>query len=208
MTLATETEGVIKFALDFRLTDPIPRQTFRELESWRSVLYRLRLTGVDPDRYGGLAYGNVSQRTGPRSFIISGSQTGGLSCLDATHYCEVDDWSLGNYELKAHGPIPPSSESLTHAAIYQAASDIKSVLHVHSPDIWHNAARLRLPTTPPDIAYGTQEMALAAASLITPHQPTIIVMSGHQDGVLATGADAETAGLALIRILAKSLFTL
>ena len=205
MTLATETEGVIKFTLDFRLTDPMPRQSFRGLDSWRSVLYRLSLTGVDPDRYGGLAYGNVSQRTGQRSFIISGSQTGGLPCLDAAHYCEVDDWSLDDFELKAHGPTPPSSESLTHAAIYEAASDITTVLHVHSPDIWLNAARLRLPTTPPDIAYGTQEMALAAACLIKPHQPTIIVMNGHQDGVLATGADAETAALGLIRTLAESL---
>lgn len=201
MNQTTDTEGVIKFQLDFHAGAPLPRETCRELDVWRTILYQLGLTGIDPGRYGGLAYGNVSQRVHPRSFIISGSQTGGIPCLDHHRYCRVTDWNLEQGWLAACGPVQPSSESLTHAALYEANPGIQSVLHVHSPDIWQHASRLGLPATAPGIAYGTQDMALAAAGLIDSCQPRVIVMAGHRDGVLATGTAVEAVAQELIRTL-------
>lgn len=205
MNQTTDTEGVIKFQLDFHAAAPLPWEICRELDAWRTILYQLGLTGIDPGRYGGLAYGNVSQRVHHRSFIISGSQTGGMPRLERQHYCRVSDWNLEQEWLAACGPVRPSSESLTHAALYEANPDITSVLHVHSPDIWQHASRLGLPATAPGTAYGTQDMALAAAGLVNSCQPGLIVMAGHRDGVLATGTAVEAVAQELIRTLVAAM---
>lgn len=205
MNQSTNSEGVIKFNLDYQPTGPLPWETCRMLDQWRTLLFRLGLTGVDPERYGGLAFGNVSQRVEARRFIVSGSQTGGIPRLNPAHYSLVDDWNLDEYWMAVQGPILPSSEALTHAAIYEADPRITAVLHVHSPEIWLNASALGLPATAPDIDYGTREMAQAAAALLDARSPGLIVMAGHQDGVLAVGTRVDKAAQALIQTLAAAL---
>ena len=82
------------------------------------------------------------------------------------------------------GPIRPSSEALTHAAIYDAFESIRYVFHVHSPDIWRQSQWLSLPSTSADIAYGTVDMALALKKLAGASGPEgIMTMLGHEDGV-------------------------
>jgi len=195
--MSHKSEGVIKFHLDFSLTPPSPLRSFAELTAWRQILYRLGLTGQVPDRYEGLAYGNVSQRKNSRGFYISGTQTGGKPSLSAEDYCLVLDFDLAKNHMLAEGPIKPSSEALTHGAVYEANPHIGCVIHVHSPEIWRYAMRLGMAVTDASIAYGTPEMGRAvchAASEIT----GIIAMGGHEDGVLAYG---ETVGQAAIRLL-------
>jgi len=41
--------------------------------------------------------------------------------------------------------MKPSSEALTHAAVYAASQTVKSVVHVHSPIIWRHYQALALP---------------------------------------------------------------
>jgi ribulose-5-phosphate 4-epimerase/fuculose-1-phosphate aldolase len=200
-----ETEGVIKFQLDFRTAPPPARETIGELNAWRVVLYRLGLTGRDASRYGGLAYGNVSQREAQNRFIISGTQTGSKERLTAEDYCVVLGFDLIGNRIRAEGPIPPSSEALTHAAIYAANADITTVMHVHSAEIWRYHPRLAIPTTPADIAYGTPEMAQAVQQAAQAGRSAIICMQGHVDGVIAFGVTAEETALCLIRHLAKAL---
>lgn len=192
-------EGVIKYQLDFRPAPPLDDAVFAELNAWRALLFRLKLTGVDPDRYEGLAYGNVSQRvSGTDTFVISGTQTGGLPRLGAEHYCRVLAFDLSRNRLVAEGPVPPSSEALTHAAVYSAASGPDCVLHVHSPDIWRNATRLDLPVTDGQVAYGTPEMAESVKNLLGASPTGVIVMGGHEDGVIVWGLSPRTATLTLI----------
>jgi hypothetical protein len=207
-----EREGVIKYRLDFR-AGPAPEfKKISDLNAWRSLLHRLRLIGQDPERYGGLAYGNVSKRLpkaqyGARAFIVSGTQTGDLEMLDAGHYCIVRDCSPGENWLKAEGPIRPSSEAMTHAALYAANARINAVMHVHCPEIWCNAVRLGIPTIDADIAFGTPEMALAVRSLLSDDSrmhPSLFAMMGHTDGIVAFGPSAASAGLVLIRWLARN----
>src|SRR5690554_6460982 len=116
MNQKQDQEGVVKYSLDYTTTPPVIPASIIELNAWRAVLFRLGLTGQDPRRYDGLAYGNVSIRLGSTAFLISGTQTGGLPRLSAEHYSLVTGFDLEQNLIAAKGPIAPSSEALTHAA--------------------------------------------------------------------------------------------
>ncbi len=201
-----ETEGVIQFELDFRLTAPPAARLIRELESWRRLLFRLGLTGQDPSRYGGLAYGNVSRRLARRQFLVSGTQTGMLARLETRHYCVVERCEPADNRIVAHGPIQPSSEAMTHAAAYAASPTIGWVLHVHSPELWEHANRLGLAMTGPSLPYGTPGMAAAVGNLLAANPAQVIAMGGHRDGLIATGDTIENAALPLLKLLAAALY--
>ncbi len=199
-----EREGVVKYRLDFR-SGPAPRWAgYPRLESWRRVLFYLRLVGKDPGRYGGLSYGNLSQRFGS-GFVISATQTGGMALLAPDHYCLVERADIEANRVVARGVHPPSSEALTHGAVYQAAPRAQVVMHGHCPDIWRHAERLGLPKTPPGAAYGTPALATAVRRLVeTLPVAAVLVMAGHPDGVLAYGASPEQAGRLLVTTLARA----
>jgi len=203
--LFPETEGIIQFEMDFRIAPPPTPHSIAELNAWRGLLYRLRLTGQDPLRYGGLAYGNVSQRETRDRFIISGTQTGGKERLTASDYCLVTGFDVEGNRIFAEGQIPPSSEALTHAAIYAAKETITHVLHIHSPEIWAHHEHLAIPTTGAEVPYGTPGMARAVQQAVLHGGQPIICMLGHRDGVIAFGQSAEDTTLYLVRYLAKAL---
>jgi len=200
-----ETEGVIKFRLDFRRAEPLPWGACSALEGWRRLLFKLGLIGLDPSRYGGLGFGNVSLKLDHEEFLISGTQTGSLPRLNPMHYCVVKDCDLATNRVIAHGPLKPSSEALNHGAAYQASRSIRSVLHVHSPLLWENAELLGLPATDPTVAYGTPAMAEAVNRLLAGNPFRVIAMAGHRDGIIATGESPESAALLLIRAWIRSI---
>ncbi len=201
---AIEEEGVIKFNLFFSHASPIGLESIAELNAWRQILHRLGLTGRDPFRYQGLAYGNVSQRTSANAFIVSGTQTGAKEHLSTQDYCIVTDFNLEKNCVYAKGPIEPSSEALTHGSIYAANRQITCVLHAHSPSIWRNASRLGISQTSPSIAYGTPEMGKAVEQAAKNLEYGIIAMGGHEDGILAFAGTLCRAGTELVRYLAKA----
>jgi hypothetical protein len=210
-----EREGVTKFDLAYRPSGPLPGAWLAELDAWRTVFHRLRLVGLDPARYGGVGYGNVSMRLPPfdgapgaRRFAISGTQTGGLARLRPEHYAIVAAYAPEHNRVVAEGPIAPSSESLTHAMLYDLDEDLRFVFHVHAPEIWRAAAVLRLPTTDPGAAYGTPAMAEAVRALFVSgavRAPGVLVMGGHEDGVVAFAGRADEAGHLLVQTLARAL---
>jgi ribulose-5-phosphate 4-epimerase/fuculose-1-phosphate aldolase len=207
-------EGVIKFQLDFTPAPPLPTTDIAEINHWRTLLYQHRLIGQDPARYGGYGYGNLSIRLAPfdappalRAFMISGSQTGELPKLGPQHYTVVSECYSAENRVVARGPIRPSSESLTHGAVYACDSAIHVVLHAHSPEIWRAAAQLNLPITTESVPYGTPAMAAEVARLFATSdvaQRHIFSMGGHEDGIVAFGATAEEAGDLLLATLATA----
>ena len=204
-----ESEGVVKYRLDFQQAEAPEPALIDSVNSWRRILYQLALVGSDPNRYGGLGFGNVSRRVRAfePTFVISGTQTGHLSVLRSEHYCFVSDCDSDRNTVVGRGPIRPSSEALTHGALYDGDSSIQCVLHAHSPDIWSQAQRLGLPSTRQDIEYGTPAMAAEVRSLVAVPEAKrlgVIAMAGHQDGVLAFGGTEDQAGLALVAVLAWS----
>jgi ribulose-5-phosphate 4-epimerase/fuculose-1-phosphate aldolase len=210
-------EGVIKFAAEHRATALEPRlygSLACKLVAWREIMAMTQLVGQDPARYGGAGYGNVSARVGPpssargaRAMIITGTQTGGLARLGLDQFCLVERYDYRRNRVRSVGAIQPSSETMTHGAIYDLSPHVRFVLHAHSPVIWHRARALRIPTTDPAIAYGTPDMALAVSDL---YQRTalsevrILSMGGHEDGIIVFGHTCEEAGQVLLAYLARA----
>ena len=200
----TQSEGVIQYTLDFTRgalpadCDPTP------LLDWFSRCRARNLIGQDPALYDGYAYGNISLRA-PRGFIISGTQTGGKSTLQASDLAWVLDFDSATNQLRATGPARPSSEAMTHGEIYRALPEIAAVIHVHSPQLWQAAGALGLATTDPTVGYGTPAMADAVRQLlITRPSGGVIAMGGHEDGIIAYGTDMDAAGAYLIRAFSQA----
>ncbi|MGH8548637.1 MAG: class II aldolase/adducin family protein [Methylococcales bacterium] len=209
-------EGVIKFTLDFEPKSVLEIKDLGTLIAWRTVLHRLAMIGQDPERYGGLGFGNISQRIeaapatrkGLNRFVISGTQTGAAERLNDSHFCIITGSSIRNNRIVAEGPVKPSSEALTHAAVYRCHPDIRFVMHVHSPELWRATRRLGIPSIGTTIAYGTPEMADQVHNLIRSlGRPCagIFSMLGHEDGIVSYADSAETAGNLLIDTLARAL---
>lgn len=195
-----EQEGVIKFSYEFEKREKVPKASW-DLQVWRDLFVGYALIGQLPDRYGGFGFGNLSCRVG-EAFSITASQTGGLKRLAAIDYALVHDWSLARNHLSASGVKEPSSESLTHAAIYESCPSVAFVFHVHSPMIWHARQQLGLPETSAEIPYGTVLMAQTLKSLARDLGPDgIIAMAGHEDGIIAWSTTAMGAGALIFRAL-------
>jgi len=210
-----KSEGVIKFRAE-HTGAPLPpcriQSAAAELAAWRTVLFAQGLIGQDPARYDGAGYGNLSARLGDagspgaRPFLITGTQTGGAPESDLTQFCEVKRWDLGRGTVESQGPILPSSESMTHGALYDVDPSLRFVFHVHCPDIFGAARTLALPSVDEGIAYGTPEMAKAVATLYRDsdlRERRLLVMLGHEDGVVSFGRTAKDAGDALLEVLTE-----
>jgi hypothetical protein len=101
----------------------------------------------------------------------------------------------------------PSSESMTHAAAYDASPLVRCVLHAHSPVLWRRRRQLGLPETDPGVGYGTPGMAMEVARLYRESvlsERRVLAMGGHEDGILVLGRSAEEAGGTLLRWLARA----
>lgn len=210
-------EGVIKFRSEHRSCRLDPHR-YGELScrliAWREILAGTGLIGQRPDLYGGYGYGNISGRVGPpgagrgrRSFLITGTQTSGKECISLDDFCVVERFDDRANRTVSFGGTHPSSESLTHGAFYDLGPHIRFVFHGHSPTIWRHGRRLGLPTSRPAVPYGTPEMAqevrrLFRSSSLADSQ--ILVMGGHEDGVIVFGRTAEEAGRILLGSLARA----
>lgn len=212
-----EPEGLTRFRSlheDAPLAAPVVERGAPPLLAWRRLLHQLGLIGQRPARYGGLGFGNLSLRLAPlqaevgaRAFLITGTQTGQPERLPADRLCVVLRYDLAQNTLFSRGLVRPSSEALTHGALYDLSPRIAAVLHVHAPVLWRQARALNLPQTPADVGYGTVEMARAVQRLYAEAgrgRPRVWSMGGHEDGVLAWGRDLNQAGAALLRQLARA----
>ncbi len=212
-----EQEGVIQFAAEHQwceLSAARHETLVRELGGWRQIFVQTGLLGSDALRYQGLGFGNLSGRVTPpslsqghRRFLITGSQTGEHDELTLENFALVLRYCNAENRVQSRGGCLPSSESMTHGSFYDLTPMIRYVFHVHAPAIWQEAARLRLPTSHSDIAYGTPEMAreverLFRSSILS--ETRVMVMGGHADGVIGFGRTAQEAGLAIMTMLAQA----
>ncbi|NIM27697.1 MAG: class II aldolase/adducin family protein [Gammaproteobacteria bacterium] len=190
-------DGVIKF--DLRWQRGPPPGNIDALLEWRDRMRAAELIGVYPD---GVGYGNISIRAGA-AFIISGSGTGAQLTARREHFTEVVDYDFNTNSVTCRGPVRASSESLTHAAVYEADPSAAAVIHVHHPALWE-ALIGKIPTTAVDIEYGTREMAEEVMRLFrdTPiAEGRLFVLGGHRDGIVAFGESLREAGTRLLDTL-------
>ena len=194
----------VKFSCE-RVTAEIPPfRGLAELNAYRRKLLDLRLVGVDPN---GIGFGNLSVRdSGTNNFYITGSATGGIHELTLAGCAKVVACDFERNRVRYEGSVVPSSESLTHAAIYQSYATAGAVIHFHDSSLW--AAVLNCaPTTSKAAEYGSPEMANEIMQLFTRtdvESRKIVVMAGHEGGILTFGKDLEEAFAVLVRERKKS----
>lgn len=185
-------EGYVKYSSRWRPGPAPDAALVAELERWRRPLFDAGLIGYSAEHRVG--YGNLSIRA-TDGFVISGTQTGHVETTTGEHYALVTDVDPEANTVHCTGPVQASSEAMTHAALYALSADIGAVVHVHSAALWRRY-RDRLPTTAPEVAYGTPEMAAAFADLWHDgdfRQRAVAVMAGHEDGLVSVGPDLAVA---------------
>jgi L-ribulose-5-phosphate 4-epimerase len=205
----TELEGVIKYKLHHLTSSiTIPSADFEELEAWRQIIYQLGGVGQDEFRYGGLGFGNLSLRSSvDRRIWVTGTQTSGQEVLGLAGYCLIKSVDITRNELFSEGMVKPSSEAMTHAALYEAAPWIGGVIHIHHPLMWTlGESHLDMACVAASIPYGTPEMAIALQQTVTraEKQPQLVVMHGHEDGVIGYGSNLLEVGIKIVATLARA----
>lgn len=137
-------EGVVKYRCDWKKAEPVAAENIADLMDWRDRLHSWGLIGVYEN---GIGFGNISVRLGNScQFVISGTQTAHLPNLGPASYSTVTEFNLEQNFLGCRGPVPASSESLTHAAVYLRAFDAGGIIHVHNPKLWQQLL-FKIPTT-------------------------------------------------------------
>ena len=190
-------EGFIKFNFNWIRSAAAPVDDIMQINHWRSRMYDLGLIGVDDN---GIGFGNISIRTNDRTFLITGAATGKLKRLDNCHYVLVTEYNFLENSLTCTGPIRASSESLTHASIYECSPATNAVIHVHNQNIWERLID-KVPTTSRHVLYGTPEMAGEIKRLFddtTVSSEKILVMGGHPEGLISFGSTPEEAAKVLL----------
>ena len=196
----TKEEGYIKFQCDWEQKSfTFAKKNFNHLNDWRKKLFGLDLVGMDDD---GIGYGNVSLREeNSNRFYITGSKTGRHEDLNKQHYARVIDYDIDKNWIKCVGQAKASSESLTHAAVYESDPSVRGVIHTHHERLW-KMLKNKIPTTDPEVEFGTPEMAREIKRLMDQREvriEKIIVMGGHKEGLITFGRDLEEAGEVLLK---------
>ena len=196
-------EGYIKFSFAHEAAPPPAQLWLHDLMRIRDDLHEWELIGVLPD---GIGYGNVSARfADTQRFIITGSGTGLKFPIEREHFCEVVSFNIDKNSVVCRGPLPASSESMSHGAIYAARPDVHAVIHIHDAVMFGLLTQEGAPQTPANAAFGTPEMARAVGRLAATLPPiAVMVMAGHEDGLIAYGPDPQAARDALWDIYSRS----
>jgi ribulose-5-phosphate 4-epimerase/fuculose-1-phosphate aldolase len=187
-------EGYIKFNCHWN-KQPVnfPGKSIDKLNHWRSKLYQQQLIGAYPD---GIGFGNISIRLNKENqFIVTGSATGQFAETGPEHYAQVDSFRIDTNEVWCTGQVKASSESLSHAIVYQTLPDVNAVVHIHNLKQWEKWKNV-LPTTNETTAYGTPEMTVEISRLLSfpgNREKGILIMGGHREGILAFGKSLEEA---------------
>ena len=194
-------EGSVKFACHLTLAEiVIPDALFHPLNHWRNLLHEKGLIGAYPD---GIGYGNISVRVpGSGCFYISGTATGAIQVLEMIHFALVERSDSEHNALWCKGQINASAESMSHAAIYEAAPDSQAVVHIHNRQLWEKYKGV-LPTTSEEIEYGTPAMAAEIRRMVaTPElaEGRILVMGGHEEGIISFGNTVGEAARVVLQL--------
>jgi ribulose-5-phosphate 4-epimerase/fuculose-1-phosphate aldolase len=190
-------EGYIKFNCTWIHKELEPLKEMTSINNWRERFYEKGLIGVYDN---GIGFGNMSMRLTDSKILITGSATGVHSSLNENHFSIVTAYNLLDNSVVCEGAIKASSESLTHAALYDCDKKINAVIHIHHLGKWKSLLN-KVPTTNIEVPYGTPEMAFEIQRLFretTVASEKIIVMGGHKEGIISFGETIEEASSILL----------
>jgi ribulose-5-phosphate 4-epimerase/fuculose-1-phosphate aldolase len=193
--------GAVKFQAERSAATLEPFPGLAELNNYRTKLRQLGLLGVDAN---GIGFGNISMRDGTSTrFYITGSDSGAKTELTLSDCTRVLAGDLARNWLLFEGAAMASSESLTHAALYEADDSIGAIMHGHSLSLWKTLLEQGL-MTPASVEYGTPAMARAVRSLLEKtnvRETKAFAMAGHAEGVIAFGANLGDAYNVLLEVI-------
>ena len=185
--------GSVKFTCQQVAAETTRFAGFAELNTYRRKLLELGMIGVDAS---GVSFGNLSIRNGATSrFYITGSATGRILELTPANCAKVVAYDFAMNWLQCEGSTVASSESLTHAAVYESDPTARAVIHCHDMKLWGTLLD-KAPTTPKRVEYGTPEMAYAVRRLFEAtdvEERKIFVMAAHDGGLVTFGKDLQEA---------------
>jgi ribulose-5-phosphate 4-epimerase/fuculose-1-phosphate aldolase len=198
--------GSVKFNCDRTEARLTRFAEFDELNRCRRKLIDLGMVGVDAN---GIGFGNLSVRDGVTlsRFYITGSGTGRIAELTPADCARVVAYNFAHNWLRYEGARVASSESLTHAAVYESDPDTHAIIHCHDLKLWKTLLQNgNVPSTPKGIEYGTPEMAFAVQRLFQTTDvkaQKIFVMTSHNGGLIALGKEIGEAFAALNKVRIK-----
>lgn len=193
------TEGIIKFSFEFSSRIVPNLKEVDKLNFIRKRLIELGLIGVGRDK---ISFGNVSHRLGGNSFLITASQTGNKKILQPSDFVIVRNFDINKNQVYVDGIHPPSSESLTHAAVYCAKPFVKIVAHFHHKELWKKLYGIAL-TTNPEAEYGTIELAKSLFQLLNCRKDkinNIVVLGGHKNGIIVFSENVKELLTLIIKL--------
>ncbi|MEB3342036.1 class II aldolase/adducin family protein [Okeania sp.] len=197
-------EGVIKYHCDWIKGKSVEGFHITALMQKRDLMHSLGLIGVYEN---GIGFGNISHRiNNSYQFIISGTQTAHFPILKPEYYTVVTNFNIEENSLTCCGAVKASSESLTHAAIYYYQPEIMSIIHIHNHQLWQELM-FKVPTSNPDVPYGTPQMAKEMFRLFDEENlgtEKILVMAGHEDGIISFGKNLDEAANILLNFIDKT----
>ena len=189
----------VKFTYERAPVEIVSFKKLSELNACRRKLRELGLIGLDSK---GIGFGNLSIRDGnTNNFYITGSATGGLVTLAGGDCVRVVAYDFARNWLRYEGSSIPSSESLTHAAVYESDPSACAVIHCHDLILWATLVD-HAPTSSKAVAYGTPAMACEIMRLFKEadvQSRRILVMAGHEGGIVTFGSNLEHAFDVLMR---------
>lgn len=185
-------EGYVRFQVRWSEAPPPRHSCLDDLDALRTRLWDRGWVGATPE---GIGFGNLSVRDRGDTFIITGTATGAVRILGARGYTRVTNVWRSQNTVACEGPVRASAETMSHAAIYEASQHTACVIHIHAADLWRHGMRLGWPSTPVAAEYGTPELAQAIAAKVRAlgHPRGILVLAGHQDGLMSYGPDLLSA---------------
>ncbi|MFN3305850.1 MAG: class II aldolase/adducin family protein [Candidatus Kapaibacteriota bacterium] len=183
-------EGYIKFQVN-QIADTEPSlDEVQDLLALRIKLYDLGLIGFAEN----ISYGNVSKRISHNTFIITATNTGKTREIETKDLVKVISVDIEKNLVHYVGKLPPSSETLTHFAIYSTFEFALFVVHFHHKRIWQKWL-FQLPTTPVVCEYGSVQLAQSIAQLSPFFQNDedfgVVILGGHRDGVMVFGRSID-----------------
>lgn len=200
--------GSVKFSCEHVPAKIASFAGFKELNRCRRKLIDLGLVGIDTN---GVGFGNLSVRDGASSrFYITGSGSGEIAELTPADLSRVVACDFARNWLRCEGTPIASSESLTHAAVYQSDPDAHAVIHCHDLKLWKALlSRNDVPATSNAVAYGTPELAYAVQHLFQTtdvKDQKIFVMRAHEGGLITFGKTMVDAFAVLMQEFTNSRF--
>jgi L-ribulose-5-phosphate 4-epimerase len=195
-------EGYVKFDCEWNAGPP--PGGIDDLVDVRNRLHEMGLIGEYAE--SAIGYGNVSKRMGHSlRFAISGTATGKVAVATSSAFCEVSHYDITANFVACTGPVPASSESMTHAMFYAWNPEINAVLHVHHRGFWEYLLQ-HVPFSREEVSYGTPAMAREVERLMRETQLAsvqIMGMKGHAEGIIAFGKHVDAAMAILLGMWEK-----